>query len=139
MELQEIISDVCRAKNDLAALAVDESVTPERFAKCEAATSNLETIVGELLTEAWVPRDPAELLAAIQRTNKNLQRVQADVASVLDVVLPERRPDEFYRVWIAFSFARLLEFQLEVLMTALVTCMKCPCGCGAFVPSGWIN
>lgn len=61
MEIHEIIGDVCRAKNDLAAFAVTESVTPERFAKCEVAENDPETIVTELLTTPWIPRDRSQL------------------------------------------------------------------------------
>lgn len=64
------------------------------------AASNLETIVDELLTEAWLPRDPAELFVAIQCTNRNLRSVQSDIAAALDVVLLECRRDELYRAFI---------------------------------------
>lgn len=139
MEIQEIISDVCRAKNDLAALAVDESVTPERFAKCEASAADLETIVTELVTTAWVPKNSHALTVSIVCVNKNLQRVEADIAAGLDVVLLDGKPDELYRVWCAMSFAGLLKFELDVLMTALAHSMMCSCGCRGFVPEEWAN
>ena len=139
MEIHEIISDVCRAKNDLAALAVDESVTPERFAKCEAAAMDLEAAVSELLTTAWIPKNSHELIACFVCVNKNLQRAQSDVAAALDVVLLECRPDELYRGFIGLSFSRLLEFQLDVLLTTLAHSMQCSCGCRRFVPEAWAN
>lgn len=139
MEIHEIISDVCRAKNDFVALAIDGSVSPERLAKCESAAADLETVVTELLTTAWIPRTIPQLTASIVCVNKNLQRVQADIAAALGVELLECRPDELYRVWCAMSFAELLKFQLDVLMTALAHNMMCPCGCGAFVPEEWAN
>ena len=119
MDLSELITDVARAKIDLAELQRDESMTAERLAPCIAATRNLEEITSDLLTTAWVPRDLVQLLAAIQCTNTNLRRVEADVATALDVVLRECRRDELYRVFIALSFMRLLEFDRDVLMEAL--------------------
>lgn len=123
----------------MAALAINESVTLERLAKCGTTASDLETIVGEFLTEAWVPRDPTELLVTIQCVHNNLRSVQSDVAAALDVVLLECRPNELYRAFVALSFARQLEFERDILCDALVKCMKCPCGCGAFVSKGWMN
>lgn len=81
----EIISDVACARADLAHLSLDVRVIPERLAKCEAAAINLETIVDEFLTEAWVPRDPAELFAAIQCVHKNM-------SARASLRLPEQSP-----------------------------------------------
>lgn len=139
MDLSQMFDDITRARIDLAALAIDESVTLERFAKCEAAASDLKAAVTELLTTAWVPRDPAQLLVTIQSVNKNIERVNSDVAAALDVILLECRPDELYRAFIGLSFSRLLEFQRSVLCDALVNCMNRPCGCGAFEAKGWVN
>lgn len=137
--VQSMIDDVARAKSDLMALALDDSVTPDRLAKCEAAATDLENVVCEIIGTAWIPRDPTELLPAIQSVHKNIQRVQADVAAALDVVLLECKPDELYRAFIALSFSRLLEFQLDVLMTTLAHSMQCSCGCRGFVPEAWAN
>lgn len=136
MDLSELIIDVARAKIDLAELQRDESITAERLAPCNAAARNLEELTSELLTKAWVPRDPKELLAAIQCTSMNLRSVRADIAAALDVVLLDCKPDELYRAFIGLSFSRLLEFQLDVLMTALAHKMMCSCG---FVPEAWAN
>lgn len=138
-QVQCMIDEVARAKHDLMALTLDDSVTPDRFAKCEVAASDLESAVTELLTTAWVPKNLHELAACIVCVNENLKHVQSDVAAALDVVLLECRPDELYLAFIALSFSRLLEFERGILCDALVNCMKCPCGCGAFVPKGWIN
>lgn len=124
MDVHEMISDVARARVNLAELASDTSVTPERFTKCEAAASDLETAVTELLTTAWVPKNSHELTASIVCVDKNLHRVQSDVAAALDVVLLECRRDELYRAFIGLSFARLLEFEQDVLMTALAKVME---------------
>ena len=93
-QLAEIISDVACARADMAHLFLDVRVTPERLAKCEAAASDLKTVVTELLTTAWIPKNSHELTACIVCVNKNLQRVQSDVAAALDVVLLECKPDE---------------------------------------------
>ena len=124
MDIHDMLNDVCRARNDLAVLAVDDSVTLERFTQCEVAALNLETVATELLTTAWVPKNSRELTACIVCVHKNLKHVQADIAAALDVVLLECRPDEMYRVWCAMSFAELLKFELDVLMTALAKVME---------------
>ena len=113
MDVQEMISDVARARANLIELASNTSVTPERLAKCE-----------ELVITAWVPKNSYELTASIVCVNHNLKRVQSDIAAALDVVLLECRPDEMYRVWCAMSFVELLKFELDVLMTALARVMK---------------
>lgn len=138
-QVEQMIADVSRARNDLAVLAVDDSVTLERFTQCEVAALNLETVVTELLTTAWVPKNSCELAASIVSVHKNIEQVQADIAAALDVVLLECKPDELYRAFIALSFSRLLEFQLDVLMTTLAHSMQCSCGCRGFVPEAWAN
>lgn len=102
-----MISDVAHARADLMALALNDSVTPDRLARCEAAASDLETAVTELLTTAWIPKNLPELTACIVCVSQNLKRVQADVAAALDVVLLACKPDELYRVWCAMSFTEL--------------------------------
>ena len=138
-QVEQMIADVSRARNDLAVLAVDDSVTLERFTQCEVAALNLETVVTELLTTAWVPKNSCELAASIVSVHKNIEQVQADIAAALDVVLLECKPDELYRAFIALSSSRLLEFQLDVLMTTLAHSMQCSCGCRGFVPEAWAN
>lgn len=80
MDLSQLIREVARAKSDLAELQRDENLSAERLAPCIAATKNLEEATSELLTTAWVPRDPTELLAAIQCANRNVRSVQSDIA-----------------------------------------------------------
>ena len=123
-QVQCMIDDVARAKSDLAELSLDASVTPDRFAKCEVAASDLETVVTELLTTAWIPKNSHELTACIACVHKNIQRVQSDVAAALDVVLLKCKPDELFRIWCAMSFAELLKVQLGVLTTVLAMVMK---------------
>lgn len=124
MDISQLIIDVARARADLSDLQRDENMSEERLAPCIVAARNLEQATNEVLTAAWAPRDSAELLAAIQCANKNYRSVQADIAAALDVVLLECRPDELYRTFIALSFARLLEFQLDMLMTTLAKIME---------------
>jgi hypothetical protein len=118
MEIKEIISDVTRAKNDLASLALD-GVTPQRLKRCAAAVNDLETGVAELLTEDWIPRTVPELTVSIHCVRENLRRLQSDVDDALDVVIERALPDEFLRVSTAMSMGRLLEVQLDALMSAL--------------------
>jgi hypothetical protein len=119
MEVREIISDVARAKNDLAALALDG--TPQKKLKhCAAAVNDLETAATEILTTAWIPRSVPELTASIYCVRANLRRLQSDVDDALDVVIERGIPDEFFRVSVALSLGRLLEHQLHVLMLALM-------------------
>ena len=124
MDLSQLIIDVAKAKHDLAELQRDESITEERLAPCIAAARNLEQATSELLTTARMSRAPSQLLVAIQRANKNLRRVEADVAAVLDSVLLDCRPDELYRAFIALSFSRLLAWECDALMTALAEVLK---------------
>ena len=123
MEVREIIADIARAKNDLAGLALD-GVTPKRIARCKSAVDDLETGVVELLTERWVPRTAPELTAAIYCVEENLHRLQSEIDDALDVsqepnIFERAEPDELFRVWMAMAFGRLLEFQLDALMSAL--------------------
>src|SRR5437762_573126 len=118
MEVREIFSDIARAKNDLAALALD-GVTPQRLKHCAAAVNDLETAATEILTTAWIPRNVSQLTASIACVRENMRRLQSDVDDVLDVVIERALPDEFLRVSTAMSMGRLLEHQLDVLMNAL--------------------
>ena len=78
MEIQEIISDVYRANNDLTALAADESVTFERLAKCDAAAaSDLETAAIELLTTAWIPKLAERTVGRCRRARFRAAGIQA--------------------------------------------------------------
>ena len=118
-----MIADVARAKNDLASLRLD-GVTPDRLARCTSAVADLETGVADMLGTAWIPRTVAELTAAIYCTRENIRRVQSDIDDALDVnqepnIFDRAMPDELFRVWMAMTFGRLLEHQLEVLMDAL--------------------
>ena len=128
MEVREIIADIARAKNDLAGLALD-GVTPKRIARCKSAVDDLETGVVELLTERWVPRTAPELTAAIYCVRENIRRVDSDIDDSIDAVIERDQPDEFFRVWMAVAFGRLLEFQLDVLMAALADA----------TPTKWLN
>src|SRR5438309_11905695 len=119
MEVREIISDVARAKNDLAGLALD-GVTPERMARCQSAVADLENGVAEVLTQNWIPRTVPELTASIYCVRANLRRLQSEIDGCMDDVIERARPDEFFRVSTAMSMGRLLEHQLDVLMDALM-------------------
>src|SRR6266436_2046453 len=119
MEVRDMIGDVARARNDLASLRLD-GVTPNRLARCESVTRDLETAVTEILTTAWIPRTVPELTASIYCVRANLRRLQSDVDDALDVVIERGIPDEFFRVSTAMSMGRLLEHQLHVLMLALM-------------------
>ena len=129
MQIKEIISDVARAKNDLASLALD-GVTPERLARCESTVLNLETIAAEILREAWVPRTVTELTAAIYCVRQDMRWVQSQIDSRIDNLIDRAQPDEFLRMWIAMAFGRLLEHELDVLMNAQAKIMP---------QMGWTN
>ena len=49
--------------------------------------------------------------------------VQERVDASIDDVIERGLPDEFFRIRTAMAFGRLLEFQLDVLMTALAKIM----------------
>ncbi|SRR6266478_1795402 len=123
MEVRDMIADVARAKNDLAGLALD-GVTPQRLKRCTSAVADLETGVAELLGTTWIPKTPPELMAAIYCVKENLRCLQSEIDDAMDVkvdpnIFERSQPDELFRVWMAMTFGRLLEFQLEALMNAL--------------------
>ena len=123
MEVRDMISDVARAKNDLASLRLD-GVTPDRLARCTSAVADFETSVADMLGTAWIPRTVPELTASIYCLRENIRCVQSDIDDALDVnqepnIFDRARPDELFRVWMAMTFGRLLEFQLDALMNAL--------------------
>ncbi len=117
MEVRQMIEDVARAKNDLAGLGAD--IPPQRLERCTSAVHDLETGVSELLGTAWIPRTVPELTASIYCVRENLRRLQSEIDDCIDDVIENGRPDEFFRVSTAMSFGRLLEFQLDALMSAL--------------------
>ncbi len=128
MEVRDMIADVARAKNDLAGLQSDANVTPARLAKCSSVMADLETGVAELLGTTWIPQTSSELIAAIYCVKENLRRLQSEIDDALDVnvdpnIFDRALPDELFRVWMAMTFGRLLEFQLDVLMNALAKVM----------------
>ncbi|SRR6266436_1761161 len=123
MEIRQMIEDVARAKNDLAGLVLD-GVAPQRLKRCTSAVADLETGVAELLGTRWIPQTSHEITAAIHCVKENLRRLQSDVDDAVDVnvapnIFERALPDELFRVWMAMTFGRLLEFQLEALMDAL--------------------
>lgn len=132
MDIHEMLNDVCRARTDLAALAVDESVSPDRFAECEVAASNLESAVTDLLTTAWIPKNSTEIAACIVCINRNLERVQSDIDDCICDVIVRDLPDEYYRVWAALAFSRLLDFQMQTMMDVLANIL-------ANAPSSFVN
>jgi|SRR5882762_544572 len=127
MEVRDMIGDVARARNDLASLRLD-GVKPDRLARCESVTRDLETAVSEIHGTAWIPRTVSELTASIYCVRANLRRLQSEIDDCLDVnqspsIFERARPDELFRVWAAMAFGRLLEFQLSILMEALAKVM----------------
>ena len=123
MEVRDMIGDVARARNDLASLQLD-GVTPNRLARCESVTRDLETAVSEILGTAWIPQTSSDLAAAIYCVKENLRRLQSEIDDALDVsvdpnIFERAQPDELFRVWMAMTFGRLLEHQLDALMNAL--------------------
>ena len=123
MEIRQMIQDVARAKNDLAGLVLD-GVTPQRLKRCTSAVADLETGVAELLGTRWIPKTPPEIAGAIYCVKENLRRLQSEIDDAVDVnaspnIFERAQPDELFRVWMAMTFGRLLEFQLGVLMDAL--------------------
>jgi len=73
MEVRDIIADVARARNDLAGLALDADIPPQKLKRCEAAVADLETGAAEVLTERWIPRTVSELTASIYCVRENSQ------------------------------------------------------------------
>jgi|SRR5882762_5690104 len=125
MEVRDIIADVARARNDLAGLALDADIPPQRLKRCEAAVADLETGAAEVLTERWIPRNESQLMASVFCVRENLRRLQSEIDDCLDVnvapnIFERALPDELFRVWAAMAFGRLLEHQLEILMDALM-------------------
>src|SRR6267154_150037 len=123
MEIRQMIQDVARAKNDLAGLVLD-GVTPQRLKRCTSAVADLETGVAELLGTRWILKTPPEIAGAIYCVKENLRRLQSEIDDAVDVnaspnIFERAQPDELFRVWMAMTFGRLLEHQLDVLMDAL--------------------
>lgn len=138
-QAKELLADVARHRSDLIGLQSDPDVTPERMKRCMKAVDDLESAVVEILTTAWAPHEIPQLTTTIDSVRMNIRCVHGQVDRCIDKVISRGRMDEYLRLSVAMSMGRLLEFQLSVLCDALVNCMKCPSGCGAFVPSGWIN
>lgn len=61
MEIKPMLQDLARAKSDLVELSFDDRVTQDRLARCEAAAMDLETAVCEIISVAWIPRDPTQI------------------------------------------------------------------------------
>lgn len=107
--------------------------------KCAAAVDDLESAIAEILTVPWVPQTIPELTPSVAAVRMNLLWVQGHVDDCIDDVFERGRMDKYLRLSAAMSMGRVLEFQLSVLMDALVNSMNCPCGCGGFVAKGWVN
>ena len=118
MEIKQMIDDVARAKNDLAGL-LDADIPPRRLQRCQSAVADLETGVSEILGTAWIPRTVPELTVSIYQVRENMRRVQDQIDGCIDDVIDRAQPDELFRVWAAMAFGRLLEFELDALMSAL--------------------
>ena len=138
-QAKELLADVARHRADLIRLRADPKITPDRMKKCVGVVDDLEWAIAEILTMPWVPRTIPELTACIASVRMNLRWVDEHVDAVIDDVIECGRMDEYLKLSAAISMGRVLEFQFSVLMDALVNSMKCPCGCGAFVPKGWVN
>lgn len=118
--VEQLISDIGCARVDLMGLAFFKNIEPEKLACCVKCVSDLETALSEIVTLPWIPRDVSQLTASIACMNVNLRRVRDGIDAVDDVLMPH----EHFRLRAAVMMQRLLEFQLQVLMTALAMVMK---------------
>lgn len=87
MEPREVISMVTETAQNLAALASDETVTPEALDRCIRAAGDLENSVALILTAPWIPRDVPTLTASLRAISENISLVQHDIADKIYDVL----------------------------------------------------
>ena len=64
-QAKELLSDIAGHRADLTGLQLDADVTPERMKRCAKTIDDLESMLVEILTTAWVPRGIPQLTASI--------------------------------------------------------------------------
>ncbi len=113
MEMMQAIADT---KNDLAALAANASVKPQRLRKCTLFVAALESTVQELMTEP-LPRT-VDIPAVIKSVQKNIRVVEGLITRRGGPILECGRADDFVRMKIAVSCLDALRFYLKMLTDA---------------------
>ncbi len=114
LHVNEIISEVARAKHELRAL----KVSPARKRICRIAVNDLAATLDGILTEPWIPRDGIELHAAILGTLQNIEAVEQMIVDAAVPMLERKRADELFRFNIALLDLATLRFTLDVLFDA---------------------
>jgi hypothetical protein len=114
MQMTEILTDLSRAKQELAAL----SLTPDRLKLCTTVISELESTLETILTVAWIPRSLPKLQGAIAATLANIEDVEQLIVEAAGPMLIRKQAEEMVRFHIAVISLSTLRFELNVLFEA---------------------
>jgi hypothetical protein len=115
MQIIEIVSDLARAKHELAVLT---SLDPARLKLCTTAINDLETILEQVLTVAWIPSTLPELHGATTAMLKNIHEVEESVIEAAGPMLNRKLPDEMVRFNVALIGLSTMKFQLNIMFEA---------------------
>jgi hypothetical protein len=114
MQVTDILTDLSRAKQELAALTLDAA----RLKVCTTAITDLESTLEDILTTAWIPRSSSGLHAAILATLANIEDVEQLIVEAAGPMLIRKQADEMVRFHVALLSLATLRFELEMLFVA---------------------
>lgn len=114
MELIEIVEDITRARQELAALT---DLDPARLELCHRVINGLEDTLEEIILKPWIPITSVEIEGAIHRTMQRVEEVEQLIVDAAPM-LERKQPDEIFRFSVALIALATLNFQLQVLLEA---------------------
>jgi hypothetical protein len=115
MEILEILTDVARSRQELAALT---DLDPARFHLCETVINSLENEIEHTVLSAWMPRTYPAIEGAILATMRNIAEVELLIEDAAPAVLVGKLPDEIIRFGVALLVLATLRLQLRTLFEA---------------------
>ena len=115
MELIEILKDVARSRQELAALT---DLDPARLQFCDDVISRLENELEVTILKPWIPTTYPKVQCAIIGTMQRIEETEQLIVDAAPTVLVNKQPDEMLRLGIAQLSLSTLRFQLQTLFEA---------------------
>src|SRR5258708_40028436 len=98
MELIEIVEDITRARQELAALT---DMDPARLQLCDSVVSNLENEIENTVLRPWIPATYPMAQGAIIGTLDRIKEVEQMIVDAAPGMLVRKLPDEMIRFGVA--------------------------------------